>query len=94
MNRANLRASAAPRLIAASGWRIRVADTGIGMTPDECARLFQEFVRIKNDQTRRIPGTGLGLSIVRKLAQLYGGDATVTSRPGEGSTFTVTLGAP
>ncbi len=74
------------------GWRIEVADTGIGMTAEDCARLFQEFVRIKNDQTRAIPGTGLGLSIVKKLAQLYGGDATVASVPGEGTTFTVTLG--
>ena len=73
------------------GWRIRVADTGIGMTAEDAARLFQEFVRIKNEQTRTIPGTGLGLSIVKKLAQLYGGDATVESQPGVGSTFTVTL---
>jgi two-component system sensor histidine kinase/response regulator len=75
------------------GWRIRVADTGIGMGPDDTERLFQEFVRIKNDQTRSIPGTGLGLSIVKKLAQLYGGDATVESEPGVGSTFVVTLRA-
>jgi two-component system, sensor histidine kinase and response regulator len=73
------------------GWTIRVADTGIGMSEDECARLFQEFVRIKNDKTRNIAGTGLGLSIVKKLAQFYAGDATVTSEPGVGSTFTVTL---
>jgi signal transduction histidine kinase len=73
------------------GWRLEVTDTGIGMAPEDCARLFQEFVRIRNDKTRTIPGTGLGLSIVRKLAQLYGGDATVDSEPGVGSTFTVTL---
>jgi signal transduction histidine kinase len=73
------------------GWRLKVTDTGIGMAPEDCARLFQEFVRIRNDKTRTIPGTGLGLSIVRKLAQLYGGDATVDSEPGVGSTFTVTL---
>ncbi len=72
-------------------WRVRVADTGIGLTREDAGRLFQDFVRIKNDQTRAIPGTGLGLSIVRKLAQLYGGDATVESEPGAGSTFTVTL---
>jgi two-component system, sensor histidine kinase and response regulator len=75
----------------AGGIRLAVADTGIGLSPEEAARLFQEFVRIKNDRTRGIPGTGLGLSIVRKLAQLYGGDVTVQSQPGVGSTFTVTL---
>jgi two-component system sensor histidine kinase/response regulator len=77
----------------AGGLVLNVADTGIGLTADESARLFQEFVRIKNDRTRGIPGTGLGLSIVRKLAQLYGGDVTVDSRPGEGSTFRVALPA-
>ncbi len=70
---------------------IRVADTGIGMSKDDLARLFDEFVRIKNSQTRNILGSGLGLSILRKLALLYGGDATVESEPGVGSTFTVTL---
>jgi two-component system, sensor histidine kinase and response regulator len=73
------------------GLRLEVADTGIGLTPDEASRLFQEFVRIKNDKTRTIPGTGLGLSIVKKLAQLYGGDATVQSEPNVGSRFAVTL---
>jgi signal transduction histidine kinase len=72
-------------------WRLRVSDTGIGLAAEDARRLFQDFVRIKNDQTRAIPGTGLGLSIVKKVAQLYGGDATVESEPGAGSTFTVTL---
>jgi signal transduction histidine kinase len=71
--------------------RLRVVDTGIGLTAEDAGRLFNEFVRIKNDQTRRIEGSGLGLSIVKKLAQLYGGDATVASTPGVGSTFTVVL---
>ena len=70
---------------------ITVADTGIGLTREEAARLFGDFVRIKNEKTRNILGSGLGLSIVRKLAQLYGGDATVASEPDVGSTFTVTL---
>ena len=70
---------------------IAVADTGIGMTPEEAERLFQEFVRIKNDRTRNILGSGLGLSIVRRIAQLYGGQASVRSEPDVGSTFTVTL---
>ena len=71
---------------------ISVSDTGIGMSSEDVARLFTEFVRIKNDKTRNIMGSGLGLSIVRKLASLYGGSASVTSQPDVGSTFVVTLG--
>lgn len=70
---------------------LRVADTGIGMAPEDTAKLFNDFVRIKNEQTRSILGSGLGLSILKKLVQLYGGDVRVESAPGEGSTFTVTL---
>jgi signal transduction histidine kinase len=70
---------------------IAVADTGIGLTPEEAGRLFGEFVRIRNDKTQSILGSGLGLSIVKKLACLYDGDATVTSQSGVGSTFTVVL---
>ena len=70
---------------------ITVADTGIGMTPEETAKLFKDFVRIKNDKTRNIMGSGLGLSIVKKLATLYGGDVSVTSQPDVGSKFTVRL---
>ena len=70
---------------------ITVIDTGIGLAPAEAAKLFNEFTRIKNEDTVNILGSGLGLSTVRKLARLYGGDATVTSAPGEGSTFTVTV---
>jgi two-component system, sensor histidine kinase and response regulator len=75
----------------ATGLQLEVADTGIGLSKEEAARLFQEFVRIKNDRTRAIPGTGLGLSIVKKLAQLYGGDVTVESEPNVGSRFIVSL---
>lgn len=70
---------------------IAVTDTGFGMTPEESGRLFHDFVRIKNDNTRNILGSGLGLSIVRKVALLYGGQAMVSSQAGAGSTFTVTL---
>jgi signal transduction histidine kinase len=73
------------------GVEISVTDTGIGLTPEEAAKLFTEFVRIKNEDTIKVIGSGLGLSTVRKLAQLYGGDANVESVKGEGSTFTVTL---
>ena len=71
--------------------RIQVTDTGIGMTPEERAKLFTEFMRIKNEETYKILGSGLGLSTVRKLARLYRGDATVKSEKGKGSVFTVTL---
>jgi two-component system, sensor histidine kinase and response regulator len=71
--------------------RIVCADTGIGMTADETARLFKEFSRIKNEKTRKVPGSGLGLSIVDKIAKLYDGSVSVRSVPDEGTTFTVEL---
>ena len=70
---------------------VSVTDTGIGMTKEDCARLFNEFVRIKNPKTRDILGSGLGLSILKKIALLYNGDITVDSQPDAGSTFTITL---
>jgi two-component system, sensor histidine kinase and response regulator len=70
---------------------VQVKDTGIGMSPEECAKLFKEFVRIKNSKTRMITGSGLGLSTIKKVAQLYNGDVNVESQPDIGSTFTVTL---
>jgi two-component system sensor histidine kinase/response regulator len=71
--------------------RIAVTDTGIGLSSDEAAKLFNEFTRIKNEHTVKILGSGLGLSTVRKIANMYDGDAEVKSEPGVGSTFTVTL---
>jgi signal transduction histidine kinase len=73
------------------GYVFEVADTGIGLSPEEAAKLFADFVRIKNDKTRNILGSGLGLSTVKKIATLYGGDVSVASEPDRGSTFTVTL---
>jgi len=70
---------------------IKVSDTGIGMSKEESDKLFNDFVRIKNEKTKNILGSGLGLSIVKKLAMLYGGDVSVESVPDEGSTFTVKL---
>ena len=70
---------------------LAVADTGIGMSREEVGRLFGEFVRIRNEKTRDIPGSGLGLSIVRKVVELAGGDVSVESEPGKGTTFTVRL---
>jgi signal transduction histidine kinase/CheY-like chemotaxis protein len=72
-----------------------VADTGIGMTAEQQAKLFEEFSQADSSTARRYGGTGLGLAITRKLARMMGGDVTVTSEPGRGSTFTVRLpGSP
>lgn len=76
------------------GARVTVSDTGIGMNEEETARLFGEFVRIKNERTRNILGSGLGLSIVKRLVGLYDGDVSVESKPGAGTSFSVTLHKP
>lgn len=70
---------------------IIVRDTGFGMTEQEVAQLFKEFVRIKNKRTKGITGSGLGLSIVQKIAKLYGGHIQVESEPDKGSEFKVIL---
>ena len=71
---------------------IRVKDTGIGIPTAELPRIFERFYR--GDQSRSTAGTGLGLSLARAIARAHGGDVTVASRPGQGSTFTVTLPKP
>jgi signal transduction histidine kinase len=74
---------------------LAVADTGIGLTAEQQAKLFQEFTQADSLTARRYGGTGLGLAISRKLARMMGGDVTVTSEPGKGSVFTVRLpGSP
>ncbi|HKF12421.1 MAG TPA: GAF domain-containing protein [Xanthobacteraceae bacterium] len=70
---------------------LAVADTGIGMTAEQQAKLFEEFAQADATTAQRFGGTGLGLAITRKLARLMGGDVTVTSEPGKGSMFTVRL---
>jgi adenylate cyclase len=70
---------------------LAVADTGIGLTGEQQAKLFQEFTQADSLTARRYGGTGLGLAITRKLARMMGGDVTVTSEPGKGSVFTVRL---
>ena len=69
--------------------RIRVSDTGIGLTAEQRERLFQPFVQADSSTTRRFGGTGLGLSIVRRLAEVMRGDVEVESEVGVGSTFVV-----
>jgi signal transduction histidine kinase len=70
---------------------LSVSDTGIGMTAEQQAKLFEEFSQAEATTAQRFGGTGLGLAITRKLARMMGGDATVTSDPGQGSVFTVRL---
>jgi len=68
-----------------------VADTGIGMTPEQLGRLFQAFEQAESTTSQKYGGTGLGLAISRQFCRMMRGDITVTSEPGKGSAFTVTL---
>lgn len=70
---------------------IRCEDTGIGMTEEEQSRLFQEFMRAKNEDTKNISGTGLGLSIMKKIVDLNKGSVNVSSQKDKGSVFEVKL---
>jgi len=64
-----------------------IKDSGIGMTPEQLARVFQRFVQAESTTAQRYGGTGLGLALTRSLCQLLGGDIAAISRPGQGSTF-------
>ena len=72
---------------------LAVADSGIGMTVEQQAKLFEEFAQADKTTAQRFGGTGLGLAITRKLARMMSGDVIVTSEMGKGSVFTVRLPA-
>ena len=82
----------ARRVVDGGGWiELAVADSGIGMTAEQQAKLFEDFTQADASTAQRFGGTGLGLAITRKLARMMGGDVRVTSEPGKGSVFTVRL---
>ena len=84
----------ARKVIDQGNWvEFTVSDTGIGMTPEQQAKLFEEFTQADSSTARQYGGTGLGLAITRKLARMMGGDVTLTSEAGKGSTFSVRLPA-
>lgn len=70
---------------------ISVSDTGIGMTKEQQAKVFEEFVQADDSTTRNYGGTGLGLALVKSFSELLGGKVTLESEPGKGSCFTITL---
>ena len=79
---------------AAGEWVVMsVSDTGIGMTPEQVAKLFSDFTQADSSIARKFGGTGLGLAISRRFCRMMGGDITVESTPGRGSTFTMRLPA-
>jgi signal transduction histidine kinase len=89
--RGEIRVRAEPR---EGGWlEFTVADTGVGITPADHERIFQDFAQVDGAVQRRVRGSGLGLPLSRKLTSLLGGTLTVESAPGVGSTFTVRIPA-
>jgi signal transduction histidine kinase len=71
--------------------QVSVTDTGIGIAPEDCNAVFEEFRQVGSDYTKKAEGTGLGLALTRKFVELHGGKIWVTSEVGKGSTFTFTL---
>ena len=84
--------AAQPQQLDGRDWiTIAVTDTGIGMTPEQMGKLFQDFSQASSTTASKYGGTGLGLAISRRFCHMMGGDITVESKPGEGSTFTIRL---
>src|SRR4029077_8610634 len=78
----------------AGDWiEFQVRDTGIGMTPDQQAKVFEAFTQADESTTRAYGGTGLGLAITKSFCRMMGGDVTLTSEAGKGTTFLVRLPA-
>jgi signal transduction histidine kinase len=73
--------------------RIEVRDQGIGIEPDDLARIFQDFSQVDASDTRKFGGLGLGLAFVKRVAEAHGGAVTADSAPARGSTFTFTVPA-
>ena len=89
-DRGTIRIEASQRQQNGRDWiTLAVTDTGIGMTPDQMGKLFQEFSQASSATASKYGGTGLGLVISRRFCQMMGGDITVESEPGRGSTFTI-----
>ncbi|TLM78852.1 MAG: sensor histidine kinase, partial [Actinobacteria bacterium] len=76
---------------AATSVRIRVTDSGVGIPPEHQARVFERFYRVDRGRSRESGGTGLGLALVRHVVERAGGSVLLSSAPGEGSSFTLTL---
>jgi len=91
-DRGTITIDARQRLENGCSWiALAVKDTGIGMTPDQVGKLFQEFSQASSTTASKYGGTGLGLAISKRFCQMMGGDITVESEPGRGSTFTIRL---
>ncbi len=90
----NVTLDAGREVMDGSEWIVfRVGDTGIGLSPEQIVRLFQDFTQADASTTRKFGGTGLGLALTRRFCQIMGGDVTVHSVPDEGSIFTIKLPA-
>jgi signal transduction histidine kinase len=90
--RITLTASRTSDSLSSADWiTFRIADTGIGMTPEQMAKLFQPFTQADASTTRQYDGAGLGLAITKRFCRMMGGDITVDSEVGKGSTFTIRL---